>query len=140
MQNSVIPQNSIEKRRLRTFIVCLLGLALAGGGGCQTLQAFHPPIPGKRAEKVAKGESNKSESYYHYLKAQRYLMDDDILNAIQEYEEAAKSDPNSADLQIELAILYQRHGELSKALAHVEKALKIHTKNAEAHFLLAGLH
>jgi tetratricopeptide (TPR) repeat protein len=139
MQNSVVITNRVNRGRIKTFLLCLLGLALAlGMGGCQT---FHPPRPlGKRAEKAPKVEVSKSESYYHYLKAQRYLLDEDIQGAIREYQEAAKFDPYTADLQIELAILYQRHGELTKALAHVEKALKIDPKNQEAHFLLAGLH
>lgn len=139
MLNYVVLANRVTRRHIRDLFLCLIGLALAGGvGGCKT---FHPPLPvGKRAEKAPKVEPAKSQSYYHYLKAQQYLLDEDITGAIREYQEAAKHDPTSADLQIELAILYQRHGELTKALTHVEQALKIDPKNQEAHFLLAGLH
>jgi tetratricopeptide (TPR) repeat protein len=137
MLNADVPQKWVQRRRVTALFLCLIGLILAGGG-CQTLLPAFPLA--KKGEKAAKEETNKSESYYHYLKAQKHLLDDNILGAIQEYEEAAKFDPYAADLQIELAILYQRHGELNKALDHVEKALKIDPKNAEAHFLLAGLH
>jgi tetratricopeptide (TPR) repeat protein len=139
MSNSVVINNRVKRRRIRNLLLCLVGLVLAFGvEGCQTI---HPPIHlGKRAEKAPKVEPSKSESYYHYLLAQRSLLNEDIQGAIREYQEAAKFDPFSTDLQIELAILYQRHGELTKALAHVEKALKLDPKNQEAHFLLAGLH
>jgi Tfp pilus assembly protein PilF len=113
--------------------LCLVALALIGGGcGCQSL-----PVPkplGKRPEKPPELRTSKGEAYYHYLKAQRYLLAEDILGAIKEYQEAAQYDPNSADLHIELALLYQRHGEMTKALSHVEKALKIDPKNQDAHF------
>jgi len=139
MANHVPPSKPMRKLPAGILFFGLVGLTLACWlTGCQTV---HPPIPlGKRAEKVPKVEPSKSQSYYHYLKAQQYLLDDDISGAIREYQEAAKYDPNSTDLQIELAILYQQHGELTKALSHVEKALKIDPKNQEAHFLLAGLH
>jgi tetratricopeptide (TPR) repeat protein len=139
MPNCVVLDNRIKRRRLRDLFLRLIIISLVFViGSCQT---FHPPLPlGKRPEKAPEVEVSKSESYYHYLKAQRYLLEEDIQGAIREYQEATKTDPYSTDLQIELAILYQRHGELTKALAHVERALKLDPKNQEAHFLLAGLH
>lgn len=139
MAKHVVPPQPVKKLPTRILSLCLVGMVLLWWvGGCKTIR---PPVPmGKRAEKVPEVEPSKSQSYYHYLKAQQYLLDDDISGAIREYQEAAKFDPNSADLQIELAILYQQHGELTKALTHVEKALKIDPKNQEAHFLLGGLH
>jgi tetratricopeptide (TPR) repeat protein len=85
-------------------------------------------------------ETPESQAYYHYLKAQHLMLADDAAGAIQEYEAALREDPYSAAMELELAILYQRQGEVKKALAHVEKALKLDPKMQEAYFLLAGLH
>ncbi|MDD2901875.1 MAG: tetratricopeptide repeat protein [Syntrophales bacterium] len=83
---------------------------------------------------------SKSEAYYHYMEAQRFLLADDAESAVKEYEEALKYDPDSALMETELAALYQRMGEVKKALAHVNKALKLDPRQQDAHFILAGLH
>jgi tetratricopeptide (TPR) repeat protein len=85
-------------------------------------------------------ETPKSQAYYHFLKAQEMLMADNAAGAIQEYEEAIKNDPESASLEMELAALYQRQGDVKQALAHAEKSLRLDPKQQEAYFLLASLH
>jgi len=139
MMNVAATNGRGKRQRVIPVFLCLGALALAlAVGGCQSLPI--PPPLGKGPEKTPAAHPPKYLAYYHYLKAQRFLLADDILGAIAEYQRAAEFDPETAQLQIELAILYQQHGELTKALTHVEKALKIDPKNQEAHFLLAGLH
>jgi len=111
-----------------------LGLALSLSG-CASLGL------GPRAASPEDQEtSNKGLSYYHYLQAQKMLLAEDEPGAIREYEEALKEDPEAARLELELASLYQRQGDVKNALAHVEKALKLDPQQQEAYFLLAGLH
>ena len=139
MQNYCATESRGRGWGVSVLICCLAVLALAGWlGGCQSLNStarVKEPLG-----QPPSAEGSHAQAYFHYLKAQRYLLAEDILAAIREYKEAAKQDPASPQLQIELAILYQRHGEFTKALVHVGKALKIDPKNEEAHFLLAGLH
>ncbi len=117
------------------FLSLFLGVTL-GSAGCASLgRLIRPTIPlGDEAD------TSQSRAYYHYLKAQRLLLADDAPGAAQEYEEALRHDPEAARLETELATLYQRLGEVKKALAHVENAIKLDPKQPEAYFLLAGLH
>ena len=48
--------------------------------------------------------------------------------------------PNPPSLEMELAALYQRQGDVKQALAHAEKSLRLDPKQQEAYFLLASLH
>ena len=85
-------------------------------------------------------ETPKSLAFYHFLKAQQQLVSEDMAGAIQEYEAAVENDPESAFLEMELAALYQRQGDVKQALAHAEKSLRLDPQQQEAYFLLASLH
>ena len=85
-------------------------------------------------------ENAKGLAYYHYLKAQQLLLAEDAPGAIQEYEAALEEDPSSASMELELAFLYQRQGDIKKALAHVEKALKAGSQAAGSLFSAGRLH
>jgi tetratricopeptide (TPR) repeat protein len=122
-------------RRLAHLFLALCLLLTPALSGCASLRER----PGEAAPGVVP-ESPKSLAFYHYLKAQHQLLADDLEGAIREYEEALKEDPNSATMELEVAILYQRQGEAKKALAHVEKALKLNPDMQDAYFVLAGLH
>ena len=91
----------------KSVIIWVLLVALCwGAGGCQYL----PLRPGGGAEEAV--HLSTSEAYYHYMMAQEYLMADNPVAAIQEYEAALKYDPNSAQMETELAALYQRMGDI----------------------------
>ena len=131
MQN--MPAHLFRTRRLLA-VVLILGL-VSSLLGCAGL--------GRRSGETAQTgaeESAKGLAYYHFLQAQQFLLADDGPGAIREYEEALKEDPNSARMELELASLYQRQGDIKKALGHVEKSIKLDPKQQEAYFLLAGLH
>jgi tetratricopeptide (TPR) repeat protein len=114
-----------------------LGLYVCVGVmGCASLARKAP----SETEVSQPSDTPLSLAYYHFLKAQKLLVADDIPGAIQEYEAALKNDPNSPLMEIELATLYQRQGNVKEALAHAEKALRLDPKQQEAYFLLAGLH
>ncbi len=122
---------------LRVLCCGFLGLWVSAAVmGCASLKRV---VPGETG--VSKTtETPKSLAYYHFLKAQQDLGADDVAAAIDEYEMALKNDPESATMEIELATLYQRQGNVKQALAHAEKSLKLDPKQQEAYFLLAGLH
>ncbi len=106
--------------------------------GCASLtRLVHP---GEPSEAETEGTPSKGMAYYHYLRAQQLLGEDDLTGAAREYEEALNQDPESARVELELAAIYQRMGEVKKALAHVEKSLKLDPKQQDAYFLLASLH
>jgi tetratricopeptide (TPR) repeat protein len=85
-------------------------------------------------------ETSKSQAYYHFLKAQQLLVADDVPGAIGEYKLALENDPDSPSLELELAALYQRQGDVKEALAHAQRSIQLDPKQQEAYFLLAGLH
>jgi len=115
----------------------ILGLAVClAVMGCASLGRMAPKGTGGETT----SETPKSLSYYHFLKAQQLLVADDTAGAIQEYETAVKNDPESPFLEMELAALYQRQGDVKQALAHAEKSLRLDPKQQEAYFLLASLH
>ena len=78
----------------RSIIIWCLLLGLCWSlGGCEHLH-MRPGTPGEQIVGPL-----KSEAYYHYMQAQRYLMADDAESAVKEYEEALKYDPNSAQME-----------------------------------------
>ncbi len=121
----------------RILLFGVLGISVSlAVMGCASLGRTGPT-----EAKVSKApETPKSLAYYHFLKAQQLLVAEDLVGAIREYETALKNDPESAFLEMELAALYQRQGDVKQALAHAEKSLRLDPKQQEAYFLLAGLH
>jgi tetratricopeptide (TPR) repeat protein len=117
-------------RRIVVFSVCLAVT------GCASLGRV--PSPGTETSEEL--DTPKSLAYYHFLKAQQLLMTDDLAGAIMEYKASLKDDPDSAELEIELAALYQRQGNAKEALVHAQRSIQLNPKQQEAYFLLAGLH
>lgn len=109
-----------------------VGLAVTG---CASLR-----VAPSASEVAQMEETPKSLAYYHFLKAQQDLAADNVAGAIAEYETALKNDPESASMEMDLATLYQRQGDVKQALAHAEESLKLDPKQQEVYFLLAGLH
>jgi tetratricopeptide (TPR) repeat protein len=121
----------------RVWLGGILGVALClAGMGCAVLSRVAPTETGA----AVTPESPKSLAYYHFLKAQQLLVADNQAGAIQEYEAAVENDPDSPFMEMELAALYQRQGNVKQALAHAEKSLRLNPKQQEAYFLLASLH
>jgi len=115
------------------IVVICLCLAFAG---CASLSR----VATTGTKGSAAWETPKSLAFYHFLKAQQLLVAEDSAGAIQEYEAALANDPESAFLEMELAALYQRQGDVKQALAHAEKSLRLDPQQQEAYFLLASLH
>jgi tetratricopeptide (TPR) repeat protein len=129
--------NCHSKALFRLLLIGVLGLSLSlAGAGCASMG--QTSLSG--SETAGPTDTSKSLAYYHFLQAQQMLLADDVNGAIKQYEAAIKEDPESATLEMDLATLYQRQGDIKQALAHVEKSLRLDPKQQEAYFLLAGLH
>jgi tetratricopeptide (TPR) repeat protein len=119
------------------FLSGIVGICLClAFMGCASLARVVPTETGASITP----ETPKSLAFYHFLKAQQLLVAEDMAGAIQEYETALKNDPESSFLEMELAALYQRQGDVKEALAHAEKSLRLDPRQQEAYFLLASLH
>ncbi len=126
----------LGKSLLRLALLGVLGLSFSlAATGCASL-GRGPTETGL----TKTSESPKYLAFFHFLKAQQDLLTDDTAAAIQQYEAAVKNDPHSAFLEMELAALYQRQGDVKQALAHAEKSLRLDPKQQDAYFLLASLH
>jgi tetratricopeptide (TPR) repeat protein len=132
----------LRKKRIGIKLPSLPILLLFLVSACIGCHSQSLPEAGNSYGKIATkpGESSPLEAYQQYLAAQYYLFTGDLQNAIDAYEEAAKLDPNSVNLETELAALLIRKGDITEALAHLEKAISLDPNYLEAHQLLAGLH
>ena len=124
---------SLHRIFLGALVVISVSLAFMG---CASLGRVAPTGGGVETTP----ETPKSLAYYHFLRAQQLLVADNPAGAIREYETAITNDPESPLLEMELAALFQRQGDVKQALAHAEKSLRLDPKQQEAYFLLASLH
>lgn len=137
MSNSKYSTQAIIRPWLRPLFRVIIGVfTCLAFAGCASLgKVVSLETGGPKA-----AETPKSQAYYHFLKAQQLLVADDATGAITEYTLALENDPNSPFLEMELAALYQRQGNVKEALAHAQKSIQLDPKQQEAYFLLAGLH
>jgi tetratricopeptide (TPR) repeat protein len=90
---------------------------------------------------------DRSQAYYHSSLAQIYEEDaiasgrpEFMRHAIEEYKTALSADPNSSELNDELADLYFRTGQVRDAEATARGLLKTVPNDIEAHRLLGRLY
>jgi tetratricopeptide (TPR) repeat protein len=103
--------------------------------GCLLFQSPNPATP--PAPDIS--ESWSMQAAYHYSLGVLNLLDENIEEAIAEFEKVREFDPKSPVLATELAILYSEKGAFGKSLELLQDALKRHPRDVEIRFLLAGL-
>ncbi|MFA5138050.1 MAG: tetratricopeptide repeat protein [Elusimicrobiota bacterium] len=79
-------------------------------------------------------------SYLHYLKALLHTNQGEFGQALQEYEEALKLDPQSAFICQQSAELSLEMGRLDKALEMARRLVELSPENPQAHYLLGNIH
>ncbi len=79
------------------------------------------------------------EAYYHYSMAQQMILERDYLHALEQLENAARSD-SSPSLLLELARLKFSLSDLAGASALAEKIVAADPKMSQAHKLLGDIH
>ncbi len=80
------------------------------------------------------------ESLSHFLKGLLYDWDGMTGLAINEYEQAARYDPDSFAIHLKLGADYARIGELEKAIKEIETAQSINPRYLHSYYLLAVLY
>jgi tetratricopeptide (TPR) repeat protein len=99
------------------------------------------------AVQPAPQDQNRAVSYYHAALAGMYEDDaisegraDQVTHAIEEYKTALNADPDSAQLNNELADLYFRTGRVKDAEATAKNLLKSSPNDVDAHKLLGRIY
>jgi tetratricopeptide (TPR) repeat protein len=87
---------------------------------------------------VSAAASPKS-SYLHYLKALLHTNQGEFAQALQEYEEALKLDPQSAFICQQAAELSLEMGRLDKALEMAQRLVELSPENPQAQYLLGNI-
>jgi len=120
------------------FFVALLLIA-APVGAQQKPAAPAPPL--------SEGADAKAKAYYHFTLAhlyeelaQLYRRGEYQRQAIDEYKEALKYDPNSAILAVQLAEAYRRSGRIRDAVVEAKQVLATDPDNLAAHRLLGHIY
>ena len=108
------------KRFLFLFIVILLL------SGCATTQEC--------------ARHRVSRAYTHYVYGLLYDNENNLSQAIREYEKALIYDPSSPSIHLRLGVDYIWKGEYNKAIEQLELALKYNPQDTHSRFLLALLY
>ncbi len=119
--------------------------AQAPKSGAQPSQSSQAP-PAAPAS-TATTEPNRAQAYYHLALAAVYEDDavsdgrtDEVNQAIEQYKLALNADPNSAELNDDLADLYFRVGRVHDAEVTAHALLKSSPDDIDAHKLLGRIY
>ena len=101
----------------------------------------------KASPATSDSENDRAQSYYHSALAHIYEEEaiasgrpEFMRHAVEEYKTALSADPNSAELNDELADLYFRTGQVREAESTARGLLKTSPNDIEAHRLLGRLY
>ncbi len=115
--------------------------AQAAKGDAQPSQSSQAPAAAPATE------PNRAQAYYHLALASVYEDDavsegrsDEVNQAIEEYKLALNADPNSAELNDDLADLYFRVGRVHDAEVTARALLKNSPNDIDAHKLLGRIY
>jgi tetratricopeptide (TPR) repeat protein len=113
----------------------------------QSTAASSDQKPAQAAAQAATAEPARAQAYYHAALAEIYEEQaiasgrpEFMRHAIEEYKTALSADPNSSQLNDELADLYFRTGQVAEAEATARGLLKTSPNNIDAHRLLGRLY
>jgi tetratricopeptide (TPR) repeat protein len=106
-----------------------------------------PPAAAQSSKTAAGDDANRSQAYFHLALAATYEDDainegrpDDVSHAIEEYKLALDADPDSAELNNNLADLYFRTGKIHEAESTARMLLKSDPNNVDAHKMLGRIY
>lgn len=84
-------------------------------------------------------EKKPDESRAHFYKGNDYLFNDEMQNAIKEYEMALKADSNNWQACYQMAQAYQLQGDINNAFLYLNKTLLIKPDFALGYYGRSGL-
>jgi Tfp pilus assembly protein PilF len=115
---------------MNNLIICLIPLSLLllvlVSAACAS-----PPVrlPETKMGSIDAASQSAADAYYHFMVATILEQDNEIDAALQEYEEAYRHDPNSAEIVLSLATLSLRKGQTDQATRYAQKAADLEPKN-----------
>jgi len=86
------------------------------------------------------GFSVRAEAYYRFSLAYLNQLRGRYEEAITQYQEALKQDPQSSYLYEALALLYYQRGYIQKAITHCQQAIKLDPQSSSPHRLLGNIY
>jgi tetratricopeptide (TPR) repeat protein len=75
----------------------------------------------------------------HYNLGLAYKLKDQLDNAVPEFQNAIRLQPDLADAHYTLGVLFWQRGEFDKAIAELQAAIQIQPTYAEAHYTLGTI-
>ena len=84
--------------------------------------------------------SDRAEAYYCFSLAYLYQLRGKYEEAITQYQQALKQDPQSSYLYESLALLYYQRGYIQKAISHCQQAIKLDPHTSSPHRLLGNIY
>lgn len=78
-------------------------------------------------------EWNTGDADFHYNKGVKYWEEDKIKEAIKEYKEAIRIEPDHASAHYNLGLAYRQQGRVKEAIGEYKKAIRIEPNYVEAH-------
>ncbi len=130
-----------------TSAIVILAVVSAIFAGCTSIQRPHQgytqtvstdgvnPFGGTPTVEIP----DDAKAMSAFLKAEYAMNEGDRAEALTQYEEAVKYDPNSAELRVQLATMYVRSGRLKEALEQVNHAIAVKPDDPDALLLAAGI-
>src|SRR5450755_2797446 len=125
-------RDSRSMRKVRsTSALMFLAVVSAAFAGCTPVQHPHHsylqtvstdgvnPFGGTPAVEIP----DDAKAMSAFLTAEVAMNEGDRAEALTQYEQAVKYDPNSAELRVQLATMYVRSGRLKEALEQVNHAI-----------------
>jgi len=114
----------MRKQRIGIFFLCVCA-------GLISLFLFTPFIYAKTHSKT---------SLSHYIMGLLHERFDEQDQALEEYQQAEEFDYYSGQIHLKLGAEYLKKQDFSKALHHLELAVKLDPENLQSHFILAVLY
>ena len=152
MMRKLLPRPDLAPAVVAGILFVALGPAQAqnspaNAAPVETAKADAGSKPAVTPGNVAPAEPNRAQAYFHLALASVYEDDaiseghtDEMNQAIEQYKLALNADPDSAELNDDLADLYFRADRVHDAETTARTELKSHPDDIDAHRLLGRIY
>jgi tetratricopeptide (TPR) repeat protein len=103
-----------------------------------TVISIPSQVFGEAVSKAAGPEDPRADAYYHFTLGTLLANEGNLQGALDQLNQAARIDPSSAEIRVELADLHLRHGDVRQAVTTAREAVERAPETAEAHLSLAN--
>jgi tetratricopeptide (TPR) repeat protein len=116
------------------------GIILTSASGFAQKASESRPINLDRDLRDTSAEPDLAASYYHYSLAKWYENDGDMRKALSEMQLALQLNPKSPAINVEIAILMGRTGDIPEAIRYAQEAARLDPKDPDSHWLLVNIY